>query len=490
MKKVLLSAVMAVATLGGVNAQNSDEVKMKAINAVTPYDIQEWCEKLVSAEFRGRGTGDIGYERAAQWTEDQYKAMGLKPMGDNGSYQSVFPQPSTKVLAVGSITGEYIMGKDTLVKEYQYLKDYFPTGLSASGKVKGEVVFAGSGISAPELGFDAYKGVDVEGKVVILDGGMTYKGTNQDTLQMWAPYLRTSYKVKEADRRGAAAVLFVNALASCAPNPDADIVVAYASPLAVNDMLKGTGTTIEQLRKDFKEGKYKSVKSKNKVTVEAHAENNPNSTSSNVVAVIEGSDPVLKNEYVMIGAHLDHLGMLPEIYEGALDNASGVAITLGIAKALVESGAELKRSVIFVNYGAEEVGLVGAKHFAAKHKDMLKDIKLVVNLDMVGKGKGFNVAGTFHAKPNVEIFKNEISKWVHRPMSAWSFDKWQYNTYPRTDGGVFENLKVPVIYFSMLEGYKGIYYHHPLDKLNQLDYTQMKDVVSAIAVSVMAEANK
>lgn len=470
--------------------QSDNEAIMRAINSVSPFDVKSWCEELTKDEYRGRRTGDIGFDLAADWMVAHYQGLGLTSMFEDGSYLQVFDQPYTEVNGTGGVTSHFVISGDTISKDYEYLVDFFPTALSGNGEVTGDVVYAGYGISAPELGYDIYKGVDVKGKIVVVEKGSPYKGRDTDTMLMWQSHSGHRAKIVEAAKQGAAGIVVVVPATVCQPSSGDDIVAVYVSERVAQDLTKGSGTTLEELREGLQAKKPKAMELKSMLTLKAETVHHPDTKGANVVAMIEGSDPVLKNEYIVLGAHLDHLGMIPEIFVGALDNVSGCAVVMGVAKALMESGAELKRSVVFVNFGAEEVGLVGSQYFAENFPFDSKKIDVMVNYDMVGKGRGFNIVSSMHAKEHTDIFGEQIAKWVHRPSRESAAKDWRYNTYPNTDGGVFENMKIGHVHFSLQGAYEDIYYHHPNDRLWQLDYNLMTDVVRATAVSVIAVANR
>ena len=155
MKKLILTLAVLVCA-GQLFAQNqpsqlSDQQKamMKAFHLVTPEDIHTFSYELLKDEYRGRRSGDVGYDKAAAYVIDHFKKWGLKPMGDNGTYENTFPQPYNDVQGVGHLKAYFKIGKDTIVKEYQARKDYFPTALSGNGEVSGEVVYVGYGATAP-----------------------------------------------------------------------------------------------------------------------------------------------------------------------------------------------------------------------------------------------------------------------------------------------------------------------------------------------------
>lgn len=496
MKKLILTLAVLVCA-GQLFAQNqpsqlSDQQKamMKAFHLVTPEDIHTFSYELLKDEYRGRRSGDVGYDKAAAYVIDHFKKWGLKPMGDNGTYENTFPQPYNDVQGVGHLKAYFKTGKDTIVKEYQARKDYFPTALSGNGEVSGEVVYVGYGVTAPELNYNDYKGVDVRGKIVLCEGGYPYQGKNLDTLKMWSKYQRAGAKIAAAAEAGAAGVLFISKYANPFPRrAQDDIVVAFVSRDAANELMAGTGRSLDQWRDRFKAFKAKPVFTGRTVSLAAETEFHPNTTTANIVGVIEGSDPVLKNEYIVLGAHLDHLGMLPEMYPGALDNVSGSVIMMSAAKALATSGVKMKRSVIVVLFAAEELGVLGAHHYLASLPYPKEKIACMVNVDMLGKGNGLMVNTANEWKDLVPYFQDGSENWARRPFSTIMKD-WSYATTLFTDGNAFQNEKIPTIELRATGGPWPQAYHVPADTIDQLDPVIMADAARAMCIAVINIANR
>lgn len=494
MNKILLSVALVALSVAGygqtpksISSSYSDKeaIMCKTLGSVVDSDIAMWCERLVSDDFRGRRSGDVGYMRAAEWAASWFKEWGIKPAGDSGTYLSHFSQPYTEVIDHGSLEGYFLIGGDTVTKKYEYLKEYFPTAMSGKGNVKGEVVYVGYGISAPEVGYDSYKNVDVKGKIVMCELGVPYTGQNSDTLKIWSDYLSTTSKVCNAVKHGAIGMIYIYAGANPSPRVEKDFVLCFASEAVKNDFLAGGAKS-----KSAKQQKNSMVSCYTGKTaqIEANTRHYAGNSTANVVGIIEGSDPQLKDEYVILGAHLDHLGLMPEIYQGALDNASGSAAVLGAAKALALGGARPKRSVIVVLFAAEELGLLGAKHFISSMGIPSDKIVSLINIDMSGKGNSFRASTSDLNLKVVDYLVDPITKWVHRPITV-SVREWKYNVRPRTDGGAFSNERIPVIEYGLAGNRGNIFYHHPMDNLSQLCYSDICMLSKALAVTAITLAD-
>ena len=462
---------------------NDRDALIKALHAVSENDISDWMHTLTAPEMRGRLSGDIGYDRAADWAAGMFESWGVGPFLDHGYFQE-FDQPYTLVKDKGKLEIHIPVGDGTVTKAYTYGDDYWPWGISGSGEITGEVVYVGHGISAPELGYDDYAGIDVEGKIVITELGVPYTGNNQDSLLLWAPYVDHSNKVKFALENGAKGLIFAYHVASPRPTVDEDFIFLASTDEVVEDLLAGTGHELEEVRNHISSTLTPmSFSTGKEATLGLTTEYHPDGKTSNVVAMIEGSDPDLRDEFIVVGAHLDHLGMMPVLFPGAMDNASGVSLALGITKALSTAEIDLKRSLIILLFGAEEVGLVGAKHFIEAFPYDTDQIKMMINLDMVGRGDSFFASTAEPWDSLLEAIEYNNDRWVHRPFTPVS-RPWNYQIRPRTDGAVFYNEKIPAITFGTRGATTPTLYHVPEDTIEQVDIEIMRDVIKVLTMSI------
>ncbi len=468
---------------------NDHETLIRALHAVSEDDISQWMHVMISPEMRGRLAGDIGYDMAAEWAAGKLESWGLQPFFPEKGFFQEFDQPYTLIKDKGRLEIHIPVGDETITKYYQYGDDYWPWGISGSGEVTGEVIYAGHGISAPELGYDDYAGIDVEGKIVITELGIPYSGNNQDSLMMWQPYVDHSNKVKFALENGAAGLIFAYHVASPRPTADPDFIFLAASDRVIKDLFAGTGKDLQEVREHIKNTLTPmSFSTGKKATLALRSEYYPDGTTANVVAMIEGSDPDLKDEYLIVGAHLDHLGMMPVLFPGALDNASGCALALGVAKALATSGVELKRTLIILLFGAEEVGLVGARQFVERFPHPREQIRMMINLDMVGRGNAFFAVTADPWNDLLEVLERNNDRWVHRPFMTRS-SPWQPPIRPRTDGMVFYMEKIPAITFGTRGATTPTLYHVPEDTMDQIDVEIMRDVIKVLTMSITELGN-
>ncbi len=493
-KPLIVTVLLALGTglfqpVAAQYGNNDHATLIRALHSVSEDQIRDWMHTMISPEMRGRLAGDVGYDLAAEWAASHFESWGLKPFFPDKGFFQEFDQPYTLVRDKGKLEIHIPQGNDMVTKNYTYGDDYWPWGISGSGEVTAGVVYVGHGISAPELGYDDYAGVDVSGKIVITELGVPYSGQNQDSLMMWAPYVDHSNKIRFALENGAAGLIFAYHVASPRPTVDPDFIFLAASDRVVEDLFAGTGKNLTEVREKIRNTLTpQSFATGKQATIALTTDYFPDGTTSNVVAMIEGSDPELKHEYMIIGAHLDHLGMMPVLFPGALDNASGCALVMGIAKSLATADVELKRTLIVMLFGAEEVGLVGARHFVENFPYPAEQITMMINLDMVGRGNALFASTAEPWKGVLDIIDRNNDRWVHRSFTTRT-GPWNYQIRPRTDGAVFSNASIPAITFSTRGATTPTLYHVPEDTMDQIDIEIMRDVIKVLTMTIIEAAN-
>jgi Zn-dependent M28 family amino/carboxypeptidase len=224
------------------------------------------------------------------------------------------------------------------------------------------------------------------------------------------------------------------------------------------------------------------------VSIAAKTNYFPDAKACNVAGLIEGSDPVLKNEVVIIGGHLDGQGQMGDVlFPGALDNASGIADILGAAKALARSEIKPKRSILFILLGGEECGLYGSTYYCENPLFPVEKTKLMINLDMVGNGTGFFVSGGKTHSELFNHFEEANNRFIHRKMDASETRK-NYGR-PRSDASIFEAAGIPTFGLWTRNSVHPVYYHHPLDKTDVLTPEIMEDAAKLLFLGVLGVAN-
>ncbi len=484
-KKILVS-LFQIFLAFTVFAQSNSETKqiLNTFHTVSSNEILKFAEELSSDKYKGRLSGSPEYLDAAQWCADKFKDWGIQP-ANNGSYFQVFPNEYSEVFTKGNVTYSPQKGEETQLK---FLDDYLPGSNSASGTISGKIVYAGYGITAPELNYDDYKNIDVKGKIILLESGVPYT-QNDTTLGKWTPYAYHRYKFRNAVKHGAAGMLYISKLA----NPNTvnleNFIYAHIDPKIAEQIFSDAGKNYSEIKKELTEMKVPSfvLPEKQQVSITAKTKYFPDAEACNVVGMIEGSDPVLKSEIIIIGGHLDGQGYLGEIFPSALDNVSGVCDILGAAKAFAQSDIKPKRTILFILLGGEECGLYGSKFYAENPLFPVNKTVLMINLDMVGNGTGFYVSNGKSYPELFQHFENANEKYIHREMGA---SEWQKNYgRPRSDESNFENVGIKTFGLWTRNSVFPVYYHDPRDKTDVLTPEIMEDAAKLLYLGIMGIAN-
>ena len=474
-------------------AQQSDEnTRLRYFHSINSEEIAGWMKEICSHEFNGRLAGTPEYLAVAEWVAGRLGAWGVEPAGDNGSWFQWFDRPYTVVNDIGELQ-LHIPQKDgtMIVKNYNAPEDYYPGMNSGSGEVTAEVVFVGYGITSPELNYDDYRGIDVKGKIVLMNRDVPYKDTRNPEYAKWLKYCYHQYKVENAAKHGAAGMLYIDGNSA---NPNIsyieDMIVAGIGPTPLADIFAGLGkenkSVLAQIDKSFKPVSFATGKV---MTLQANTTRHPEGRTCNVAGMIEGSDPVLKDEVIIIGAHLDAVGNAGGLLvSGGLDNASGVIDIMAAAKALASSGIKLKRSVLFLLIGGEETGLNGSL-FYTQHPLFPKEKTITyINLDMVGNGTGLAVSASESCAGLTGYFTDANSMYIHRPMRVSTSGGIFYGR-PRSDGLVFQADGYRTMTLSTTDGVKPVYYHLPGDDETAVTPEIMEDVAKMIYLGLQDMAN-
>jgi len=422
------------------------------INNLNRIELLKTVEYLSSSELAGRLPGHEGYDKAVKYITEQFSKINLKPGGDDRYLQKL------KVEYNNIISEEpFTIIKNKIETEYQLGKDYVYRGFTGSGNLTGQTVFCGYGLSQPELGYDDYKGIDVKGKVVVTFKYNPAWNINGKGFTNGNP----REKAIAAARHGAVGILFVSFPNDTNPQKPIGSVIHGEGEqmtdfpelhidLPVADQLfEGSGYTLKELQTKIDQTKTPlSTPLMHRVRIKVETEYEKEKETVNIVGLLEGSDPVLKNEWLIVGAHLDHVGQQAgKIYfPGANDNGSGSAAVLQIARAFAMNDIKPKRSVAFVLFASEEQGLNGAQYFADNVPDKMSKVIGMFNLDCIGYGDSIQVGGGHSAQEfwnaAKEIDKNNSGLMVERT--------WQGGG---ADAEPFYRKGIPTLYFVTTNSY-------------------------------------
>ena len=357
---------------------------------------------LADDKLEGRNTGSVGHRKAANYVAEQFERDGLKPAGTQGYIQPVkfhtrqIDEPhSSLALIRASATEPLTLGEDATIG----------MRTDPASQVEAPLVFAGYGLTIPEQKYDDFANLDVRGKIIVYLGGAPPSVPGP----LASHYQSAGERAKNLRRLGVAGTCTIqnpramdipwarSSLARFAPamsladpaldNEGGQKIGVAINPAHADKFFAGTGHTVKEIVAAADAGQplpHFAIPAKLKATI---AVKRGEVESQNIAAIYPGSDPKLKDEYVVMSAHIDHLGVGEpingdRIYNGAMDNASGVAAMLDIAQMLHDEGAKPKRSILFVAVTGEEKGLLGSQYFAAHPTVEKKSIVANVNTDM------------------------------------------------------------------------------------------------------------
>ncbi|MGC1391357.1 MAG: M20/M25/M40 family metallo-hydrolase [Bacteroidales bacterium] len=492
-KTIILISIFILSAFRLAFSQDDFEAKLlKQFHTIRSEEMMTWIEKLCSPEFNGRLAGTPEFIASAEWVAENLKEWGIKPAGDNGNFFQWFDFPYTVVNDIGSLSLNLIQTDGSIIKKnYNYPDEYYPGMNSGSGEITAEVVFVGYGVSAPELNYDDYKGIDVKGKIVLMNRDVPYSDPGNPEYKKWVGYCYHQYKLENAVKHGAAGMLYIDgALANPNISYDASIIVCGIGPQPLADIFAGLKTTnkeiLDKITKTFKPASFNTGKN---VTIRANTTRHPEGKACNVIGLIEGVDPILKNEVIIIGGHLDAVGRAGKVVNGALDNGSGVVDIMGAARAMALSGIGLKRSVMFIFTGGEEGGLIGSRFYTEKPLFAKDKTVVYINLDMVGNGTGLSVNAGSPYKDLLNYFVQANKQYVHRPMQTSAPVPGTFYGRPRSDGVVFSLAGYRTMEIGTTGWYKKVYYHLPGDDPDAVTIDIMEDVSKMIYIALTNMAN-
>lgn len=406
---VLLLVGLAACT---PDSRSTSSTEMSVAQDIAANKVVAHMNFLAADELGGRETGTEGYLTAANYVAAQFKLLGLGPGGTDDSYfQAVKFRTAKKMPGSEHLVLRLPSGEMTLKNNEDFLVAANMNFTEAA--VAGELVFAGNGVSAPDFGHDDYRDLDVAGKIVVVMSGRP-TGLPESVA---AHFGSTSAKLEAAARHGAIGMLSVsspedearyswerlvrwssgprmNWLASDGTVPHAHPEILVSARLhtdIANQLFALMDETVESLAGKLKESQHLSRPLPASITARVQTEHSE-ITSPNVIGVLPGSDPVLKDEYVVYTAHLDAVGTRDPseddeenadlIRNGAFDNAIGIGMMIEVARAFTQLPSAPRRSIMFIGLTGEEKGLLGSEYFVASPTVPAKNIVANINIDM------------------------------------------------------------------------------------------------------------
>lgn len=416
---------------------------------------------LASKELQGRLSGSKGYYKAADFIAEEFYKLGLKPLGNKNYFQN-FKIEYNEIIAPCKFN---LVENGKTQKEFKLGKDFVCRGFTGSGKFTAPVVFCGYGFS--ENGYNDYENFDVKGKIVLM-----FKQVPNWKLgdSNWNASLR--YREKIASEKGALAILFVSKPNDANPQkPIGSVMDGEGSYIenfpmlqididVANDILKNSPYTLKELQTEIDSLKTpKPLDLKIEAELNINAKYEPERNTMNVVGMLEGET----DEYIVLGAHLDHVGgQADEIYfPGANDNASGSSAVLEIARAFVHNKIKPKRSIIFVLFSNEESGLQGATNFVENSPVPLEKVTAMLNMDCVGYGDSIRIGNGKSAPQLWQLTRSLDSLFIKQmTLNTWNGGG--------ADATPFHLKGIPSLYFVTTNSYDHLHLASDLpETLNQ-----------------------
>lgn len=477
----------------GVSSRLAAQVQSNP--AITPQELRQHLTFIASDELAGRKPGTEGIEKAAKYLASQFASYGLTGAGANGSFLQTFEIVTGIEPGAGNRFSATVAGKTTSL---DMDKDIRPLGFSSSGTFSGPVVFVGYGISVADTAYDDYAGVKVQGALVMM---LRYHpdGTKEESEFQRFSALR--YKAAKAKELGASGLVLVTgpkdadedeliALTYDRQVGNAGIGAVSMTRSAADKMLASSGWTVARLQDSINTSKNPMSFALEGVSANLTVDlRELRATTSNVLGMLEGNDPALKSEVLVIGAHYDHLGMggpnsgslKPDTvaaHNGADDNGSGTVGLLELAQAFAARKTELKRSLLFIAFTGEEMGLLGSAYFVNNPTIPLERIVTMANMDMIGRltNRKLIVYGTGTSPGFEEMVQrhNADSTFDLRPVK---------DGFGPSDQSSFYGKDIPVFHF-----FTDLHsdYHRPQDDLETINFDGMASVLRFVE-SVVTE---
>jgi len=519
--------VLLTAIINPLSAQKN----ISYADVITSDDLESYISFLASPLLKGRLNGAPELEVAQQYIVSQAKLMKLKPINGNSYYQSYSITKSS--IDPDKTTVQVISDKNDTVTIKKPVYQLVPAGPS-DFTLDGEVIFAGYGLKMDKYGYNDFKNIKPEGKILLV---MNRAPTTEDGKKFlfedtqWSSFMSIQVKLTFLIFSKAKAVLFVmdpksgfSSLEERYPGYAGELnstktlkgektgifvlpgmpKIIFVHRSVADELLKGTGHTLEELQNKIDTSlKPQSFEIKDKKLKFSEAVKDEDILLNNIAACIEGSDPELKKEYVIFSCHVDHIGESAKgINAGADDNASGCAAVLSLAKAFQSLNKKPLRSAIFLWVSGEEIGLFGSKSYVDNPLVPLENTLIDLNMDMIGRVKG--VADTSADNPmtgptgvfvitgnqssELMAIADEIDKGTILDFDySLSGRKHPLQLFARSDHYNFVRHDIPVLFFTT-----GLHtdYHTPGDVIEKIDFKKLELITETVFQLGYAVANR
>ncbi len=454
---------------------------------ITSAEIKQHIDYLASDALKGRDTGSKEIHEAAEYIANEFKEYGLTPLF-NSSYFQEFPFIA-KIELTDNNSISFKINNESIDPELK--TEYITVPFSGTVDAMGDLVFAGFGISAPDLEYDDYSGLDVKDKIVIVFRDHPDVKNPHSEFDVYSSLRKKSAVARD---KGAIGIIFVNGFDEFKKDDDlvefsydyggaiTDFAVVNVKRDVISKVFEKIGKNLEEVYKNIIENKKPESFSLTNSSAEVSTGiKEVEKTSWNVGGYLQGNDPELKNDFIVVGAHFDHLGMggpnslyrgtEPQIHNGADDNASGTTGVLELAEKFASMKDQLKRTMVFVTFSGEELGLLGSAYFVNHSPVPNEDVDVMVNMDMIGRLKDSSLI----------VYGTGTSSNFQQILSETNSDslKLTFNDegYGPSDQSSFYGKKIPVLFF-----FTGTHedYHKPTDDADKINFAGEEKVLKYV----------
>jgi aminopeptidase YwaD len=460
----------------------------QSISELSPARYMKDVTYLASDEMKGRGDGSPELDRAADYIAEQFRLAGLSPAGEGNSYFQGFEITTGAVL--GAKNEFSVNGTNLRINN-----DFVPINFSSTAEFEGPLVFAGYGITAPEYKYDDYSRIDASGKIVVVFEREPQENDPKSIFAGTALTAHASFTNKAINARlhGAKGIIFIAAPAQESEDlglaerqeaeSDLGIPAVHTKRALLVKIFKDAGKDLAALQqgidKDLTPQSFAFAGARARIATDVVR---TRKTIRNVIGILPGADPNLKDQWVVVGAHYDHLGLgnrnslapsqIGQVHHGADDNASGTAGVMELARVAAMNNHAWKRSVLFIAFAGEEIGLLGSSNFANHPTVPIKSIDAMINMDMIGRVSNDRLfIGGIGTSPSLKQTVEDLNKPV---ALALNFSDSGYGSSDHTS---FNAKKIPVLFF-----FSGLHtdYHKPSDTSDKINAQGAVKVLSVV----------
>lgn len=513
--RLLAPALVCAAFLAAAVFSSSPQAPQSGADSIRQSELREKIVFLASRELKGRGNGSPQLKEAADYIAQSLQRSGVKAAGDRGGFLQNFEMFIPRLGPSNAFTldgGAMRLGSD-----------YVPHFLSPKGDVRGSLVFLGYGVSAPHLGFDEVSRVNLRGRIAVVIDGYPRSGDENSPFAIidTTDFATVPSKARSVYESGAAGLIVIQNPANRnwtmaqledtfspqyplreAPMGDPAEPGNPKLPVVIVPPSLGTRLVpgIAALQRSIDETlKPQSLAIDRTAALRVDVERTTFGTQ-NVVGTIEGSDPQVRDQVIVIGAHYDHDGESGgEIWPGADDDASGVAGMLELAEAFGNGAAPPRRTLVFCAFAGEEKGEVGSRHFVAHSAALVPRMAAMLQLDMIGRNEehgadarlGLQRETSASNANSINVLGSIFSPDLKRQVEAanagiglqirFRYDDARQNLLRRSDQWAFLQKQVPSLFF-----YTGEHpdYHRPTDTADKINYPKLEKIVKLVYAAV------